>query len=388
MTPGARVSAAIEILDVILAGRAAEQALLRWARRAGYAGSSDRKAIRDHVYQALRCLRSYAELGGSKTGRGLMIGSLRAAGQDVETVFSSDGYAPLRLSPAERRGGHDPASKGAIWNLPDWLVPRFEKSLGSEAENAAIELRNRAPTAVRVNLAKTDAEKAAMSLSRDGINSLPIPGVGTALKIRDVSRSVNASYAYKMGWIELQDSSSQAAMELIHVPECANVLDYCAGGGGKTLALAARANASWHAHDISMKRMGDLDARAMRAGVKVRILKPGAAGLAAPYDIVICDAPCSGSGAWRRNPQAKWLLNETHLDELITQQIAILQSAAKLVKKNGLLAYCTCSVLIEENECQVNKFLKAERQWDMERDRRWPISQAGDGFYIACLRKR
>ncbi|MCY3984668.1 MAG: RsmB/NOP family class I SAM-dependent RNA methyltransferase [Roseovarius sp.] len=387
MTPGARVSAAIEILDGILGETPAEQALLRWSRNARYAGSSDRRAIRNHVYQALRCLRSYAELGGSKTGRGLMIGYSRAAGLDIEAIFSGDGYAPYRLSPAERQAGNDPASTGSRWNLPDWLVPKFEKSLGSAAENAAIELQKRAPTVVRVNFAKADAKKAASSLSNDGIHSVPIPGVCTALQITGASRNVVASNAYKMGWIELQDSSSQAAMELIHVPEYANVLDYCAGGGGKTLALAARANANWHAHDISMKRMGDINARAARAGANVQILKPGDSGLAAPYDIVICDVPCSGSGAWRRNPQAKWLFDETQLDEFIDRQVGILKAASKLVKNCGLLAYCTCSILTEENERQVKKFMTSERKWDLERDKRWPISPTGDGFYLACLRR-
>jgi len=151
MTPSARVQAAIVILDAIATGTPAEKALTGWARKSRFAGSGDRAAIRDHVFQALRCRRSYACLGGAETGRGLMIGALRAADMDLSEVFNGQGYGPEPLSEEEAGQNHPPFGEGEDYDLPDWLIPLFNKSLSDEAKVISQALRQRAPVMLRVN---------------------------------------------------------------------------------------------------------------------------------------------------------------------------------------------------------------------------------------------
>ena len=388
MTPGARVAAAIEILDQVLDGQPAEQSLTRWARGARYAGSKDRAAVRDHVFQALRCLRSFACLGGARTGRGLMIGALRDEGADPDTMFTGEGHAPAPLSDAERTAGSAPESEGDRLDLPDWLVTAFGASLGEAAEPAALALRARAPITLRVNQSLKNRPQAIAMLSEDGIQATPLGIASTALIVHDGARRINGSTAYRDGFVELQDGSSQAAMEALYMPDGARVLDYCAGGGGKILALAARQSGTWFAHDADPRRMKDLPARAERAGCTVSCLSTSETVAQAPYDLVLCDVPCSGSGTWRCAPEAKWRLTPERLAELTGLQAAILSEAATLVRPGGVLAYTTCSVLACENADVIAEFLSNSEGWKLEFDRSWPISDDGDGFYLAHLRKR
>lgn len=387
MTPAARVAAAIDVLDQVLDDQPAEQSLTRWARGARYAGSKDRAAVRDHVYQALRCLRSFACLGGAKTGRGLMIGALRAENIDPDTVFTGEGHAPQSLSAEERAAGTAPVDAGDRFDLPDWLVTAFAKSLGEEAEAAALALRSRAPITLRVNEHLKTRAQAIEFLSEEGITAHPVDGVPTALTVLDGARRINGSTAYRDGLVELQDGSSQAAMLALDLPANARVLDYCAGGGGKTLALAARQEGTWFAHDADPKRMKDLPARAARAGCRITCLSTPETVTHGPYDLVLCDVPCSGSGTWRRAPDAKWRLTPERLEELTNIQIGILADAARLVRPGGGLAYATCSVLTCENETVIRKFLDISEGWKLDFDKKWPISDVGDGFYLARLRK-
>ena len=383
MTPGARVAAAIGVLDAVLDGQPAEQALTGWARGARYAGSGDRAAVRDHVFQALRCRRSYACLGGAETGRGLMIGGLRAAGTDPDTLFTGAGHAPPPLDAAERQGGRAPESDGERMDMPDWLVEAFRASLGDGAEAAAQALRQRAPVILRVNERINSVPQAIEKLSQEDIKAEPVAIAPTALRVIGNARRVARSAAYLDGAVELQDGSSQTAMATLDVPAGARVLDYCAGGGGKVLALAARAEATWYAHDADAGRMKDLPARAARAGVQVHCLAPGQAARHAPYDLVLCDVPCSGSGTWRRAPDAKWRLDPDRLAELTRLQLAILQEAAALVAPGGELAYATCSLLRPENEGVIKKFTEETVGWQCFFTARWPVSDEGDGFFLA-----
>ncbi len=383
MTPGARIAAAIGVLDAVLGGQPAEQALTGWARGARYAGAGDRAAVRDHVFQALRCRRSHACLGGTETGRGLMIGALRAAGTDPDALFTGAGHAPPPLEPDERRGGRAPAGDGERLDLPDWLVPVFRASLGEGTEAAARALRQRAPVILRVNERINSVPQAIVKLQQDGIEAEPAMIAPGALRVTAHARRVARSAAYLDGGVELQDGSSQAAMAALDVPEGARVLDYCAGGGGKVLALAARAEAAWYAHDADAGRMKDLPARAARAGARVRRLAPGTAKRHAPYDLVLCDVPCSGSGTWRRTPDAKWRLGPGRLAELTGLQLDILREAAALVAPGGELAYATCSLLRPENEGVVEEFIGETSEWRCFLMRLWPVSDQGDGFFLA-----
>lgn len=377
MTPPARIAAAIGILDAVLSGQPAEQALLRWSRASRFAGSGDRAAVRDLVYEALRRRNTLAARGGAG-GRGLMIGYLREAGQDPDVLFTGEGYAPLPLSEAERQS----AEAVETDDLPDWLLPRWRASLGEDASEIARTMGHRAPVWLRVNPRRGDVDTAVGALASDGIEIEPHPHLPTALKVTAGERRVAQSAAYLGGLVELQDLSPQLACDALPLRQGDRVLDYCAGGGGKTLALAGRQE-GLHlvAHDAGPSRMRDLPRRAERAGVSVALTD-------APkgtFDLVVADVPCSGSGTWRRSPDAKWRLTPAALEEVIRTQASILETVAGLVAPGGHLAYMTCSLLRDENEDRIDDFLARHPDFSLEKCHRWTPLNAGDGFFLALI---
>ncbi|MEO0772604.1 MAG: RsmB/NOP family class I SAM-dependent RNA methyltransferase [Pseudomonadota bacterium] len=391
MTPAARISAAIEVLDQVFDGLAAEQALSRWARGARFAGSKDRAAVRDHVFQALRCRRSYAAMGGGEDGRSVMIGGLREQGVDPATLFTGEGHAPRALTGAEMVVREPEMSQADTADLPDWVWSLFQQDLGQDAMAQAVVLRGRAPIALRVNHRMKTTQQAIEMLSVDGVEASPVPGCDTALIATQGARRIRQSQAYLTGVVELQDVSSQSAMARIRLAPGARVLDYCAGGGGKTLALAAMATqdgrpTQFFAHDADPRRMVDLPARAARAGVDVTRLHSDGVGRHAPFDLVLCDVPCTGSGTWRRTPDAKWRLTQGGLDKLIEIQQDILRTACGLVGPGGRLVYTTCSILARENMDQVEAFRQAHPSaFDLEDHIQIPVSDTSDGFFFASL---
>lgn len=389
MTPAARIAAAIELLDAVLAGQPAEKALTGWARRSRFAGSKDRAAIRDHVFDALRCRRSYAALGGAETGRGLMLGALRAAGRDPGEAFTGEGHAPAPLTAEEAALTLAPADlpEEVALDCPAWLAPRLRTSLGADFAAILRALRRRAPVFLRVNLRRATVAEAQARLDGEGIATAPHPLSDTALEVLENARKLQGSAAYRDGLVELQDAASQAVTDLLPVSEGMKVLDYCAGGGGKTLAMAGRAEARFFAHDAAPQRMRDLPGRARRAGVQVRLLDGQAVEAEAPFDLVLCDVPCSGSGAWRRSPEGKWRLSPQELDRLTAIQAQILDRAAGLVAPGGALAYATCSLLDEENAAQVSAFLDRRAGFSLRSSRRLTPLDGGDGFYVALLQR-
>ncbi len=386
MTPAARVQAAVMILDRILAGDAAEKALTNWARHSRFAGSKDRAAIRDHVFDALRCRRSFACLGGAETGRGLMIGALRAAGTNPDCVFTGEGYGPAPLDADERAFRQVPDGNTAL-DIPDWLAPQLQAALGPDFAPVCQKLRSRAPVFLRVNTARTDRENAQAALARDAIETHPHPLAQTALEVKTNPRRIRSSRAFQDGLVELQDAASQAVVEALPLRAGMRVLDYCAGGGGKTLAMGARSPADYFAHDAAPARLRDLPARAKRAGLDVQILASATLTKAAPFDLVLCDVPCSGSGAWRRAPQGKWLLTPEKLRDLMKTQAQILDDASKIIVPGGWLAYVTCALLQAENEQQIAAFLARSAGWSQQRVRRISPLEGGDGFFVALLRR-
>jgi 16S rRNA (cytosine967-C5)-methyltransferase len=206
------------------------------------------------------------------------------------------------------------------------------------------------------------------------------------LEVTENARKIQNSSAYLEGLVELQDAASQAVVETLPLVDGLRVLDYCAGGGGKTLAIGALCDVSLHAHDADPRRMRDLPARAERAGLAVRqIATPNVAG-AAPFDLVLADVPCSGSGSWRRAPEAKWAFSEARLAELLRIQSEILDRTADFVRDGGILAYATCSLLAEENVGQVRAFLARRSRFRLEKELRLTPLEGGDGFYLAVLR--
>lgn len=385
MMPAARVQAAIEILDGYLAGKPAEQALTGWARRSRFAGSKDRAAVRDHVFDALRSQRSLAALGGAESGRGLMLGACRRDGIDPGSVFSGEGHAPAPLTAEEQASGHAPAEGAEALDIPDWLWPEFSASLGGEAEAAARILQSRAPVHLRVNLAKTDRDGAIEAMAADGVTCVPHPAAETALEVIEGPRRIRNSAAYLDGRVELQDAASQALVEALPLTDGMRVLDYCAGGGGKTLAIGARAKLELSAHDAAPQRMRDLPERAARAGLAVDLLDAPGVARGAPFDLVLCDVPCSGSGAWRRAPEGKWRLTPEKLDEVSATQAGILDRAAELVAPQGVLAYATCSLLARENTDQIAAFLDRHPGWRCLWQKSWSVTAGTDGFFAAHL---
>lgn len=371
MTPGARVAAAIEVLDRALAGEPVEKLLTRWARASRYAGSKDRAAVRDLVFDGLRRRQTYAAVGGADNGRGLMIGAAVLAGQ-AEALFTGQGHAPSPLVAGEGQG----APEGL--DMPDWLVAKL--SHWDDPEGLCDTLRHRAPVTLRVSR-KTGVEAARAALSAEGIET-QLCG-DSALHVTEGARKLRHSRAYCDGMVELQDASAQAFCEAVPLSPGDRVLDYCAGGGGKALALADRVAITAHAHDIDPRRMADLPARAARAGLTVTpVTQPQ--GL---YDVVVCDVPCSGSGTWRRSPQDKWTLTPARLDDLVAVQRQIVAKALHLLRPGGVLAYATCSILAEENEAQ-HAWVVAQYPdlIGLDHSARRPTVEQ-DGFFWAMFRK-
>ena len=386
MTPEARIAAAITILDAVLDGQAAEQALTRWARGSRFAGSRDRAAVRDHVYDALRCRRSFAALGGAETGRGLMIGLLRAGGVAPESLFTGVGYGPEPLTAEEGAPPPDLTTlpRGVRLDCPDWLMPDFDTALGDNADEVLTRMRQRAPVYLRAN-ARHGREAAARALAAEGVETTLTDNSNFALEVSDKEQKIKTTKAYSGGLVELQDVSPQRAVEALPLHDGMRVLDYCAGGGGKTLAMAARADLVLTAHDAIPARMKDLPARAARAGIAVTQADTGALAKMPPFDLVLTDVPCSGTGTWRRAPEAKWTLTPDRLAGLVTLQAEILDRAARLVAPGGWLIYMTCSLLPRENRGQIDRFLDRNQGIALRHDRLYTPLDGGDGFYAAHL---
>ena len=386
MTPAARIAASIECLDRILTGTPAEKVLTSWARGNRYAGSGDRAAIRDHVFQALRQKRSFGWLGQGETGRALMIGALRAKDQPLEAFFSDARFAPSPLdeteqsAPAPLSTAPDPVRL----DCPDWLWPAITRVYHADAEAVMSALQSRAAVMLRVNTTKTDRAGAQKALLAEEIDTIPHPLSPTALEVTANPRRLQQSKAYTSGLVELQDGASQALVDhVLPLARDQTVLDYCAGGGGKALALAAGGAGKVTAHDVDPGRMQDIPIRAARAGTPIHVSETPK-GL---HDLVLCDAPCSGTGAWRRQPDAKWRLSQERLDALTTLQDSILVQAMAHVGPKGALAYATCSLLDVENEDRATAFLTQNPDWtEVERQRFSPLD-GGDGFYLSVFKR-
>ena len=384
MTPGARVAAAIEILDMIHDGQAVEKSLTAWARRSRFAGSKDRAAVRDHVFDTVRNWRADAVRGGSGTGRGRMIGRLRALNMDIDALFHGEGHSPEPLTDEEKVAGQGPTEQADVWNMPDWILPELERSLGESAADTAVMLQSRAPITLRVNLGKCNISQAAADLAEIGIETQANPVCSTALSITAGERKLRNSPAYLEGWVELQDASSQAIVA--DLPEAEKILDYCAGGGGKALALAAQGR-KVIAHDINFDRMMDIPARAERAGTSIKLLATDMIKAEGLFDLVLVDAPCSGSGAWRRSPEGKWALTEERLAELTVVQDSILDETVQYVSQGGTLVFGTCSVFKCENEDRISAFLARHSGWKCVKQTRLDVSEMADGFFAAHLKR-
>ncbi|MDG1999237.1 MAG: RsmB/NOP family class I SAM-dependent RNA methyltransferase [Amylibacter sp.] len=386
MTPSARYAAAIYVLDKFLDGHPVEKILSNWARKNRYAGSKDRAAVRDIVFDCLRKLSSFQAISGIHNGRGLAIGHCLEIGLELKDVFNGEGYAPepldeYELASLDVEPTPNAAQKG---NLPDWVFRIVSMDHVNEVNVLTANLSRRAPVDLRVNTSKTNLNAVQLALEEEGIVSQPLDDVATALRIVKNPRRVVGSRAFADGWLELQDAASQAVVEMLDIQPNNQVLDFCAGGGGKTLAMAAaQPGAKFDAWDISAARLKSLKVRAKRAGATVFVLETEPS--APTYDLVFVDAPCSGSGSWRRNPEGKWRLTSDRLNELQRIQAKLLQQAAVCTKPGGILAYVTCSIFDCENRAQVDKFLNDYPAFALLKKRDFSVSDPGDGFFCAIL---
>ena len=388
MTPSARQAAAIAILDRIIGGEPAERALTGWARSARYAGSGDREAVRDWVFRALRQRRSALAWSGDmvESGRALMLGMLKMDGGRPEGWTGTHHTpSPPTDTEAARLSAPSPVmDRATAGDCPDWLLPLFDVALGGQADAALARMRDRAPVFLRCHARRADRKALIAELAETGIESRPHPLASHSLELSGTTRRLKQTAAFREGRVEVQDAASQAVVEALaaHLPPGARVLDYCAGGGGKALALAAL-GFSVSAHDIDQKRMRDLPNRAARSGDPIPLIERPAGA----WPCVLADAPCSGSGSWRRAPEAKWNLTPDRLAELQRTQDAILDACNDLVAPGGMMAYATCSLLSEENASRISAFLSRHQNWQEVARHFWTPLDGGDGFFLSLLRK-
>ncbi|QLP98301.1 MAG: RsmB/NOP family class I SAM-dependent RNA methyltransferase [Rhodoblastus sp.] len=384
MLPAARIAAAIEVLDDVEARRRpVVDALKDWGLSHRFAGSKDRAAIANHVYDALRLRESARWIMAAGTARATVLGSLgRARGLDAAAIsglFDGQGHAPAPLTDderASRKASLDGAPLHVAADIPEWLAPAFAAAFGEAAAAEGAALAGRAPVDLRVNTLKTTRDKALAQLDHLGAQPTPLSPVGLRVPLAADGRApaLSAEPAYAKGAVEVQDEGSQLAALLSAASPGDQALDLCAGGGGKTLALAAMMDnrGQIYATDSDGRRLMPIYDRLDRAGARnVQVRAPrGRDGLEAAIgdlkgrcDVALVDAPCTGAGAWRRNPDAKWRVRPGALEQRIADQDRVLAQAAPCVKPGGLLLYVTCSVLIDENEARVAAFLAGRKDF-------------------------
>lgn len=376
MTPSARLQAAVDVLgEIETRRRPATDALKDWGLAHRFAGSGDRANVASLVFDALRRKRSSAFALGEDSPRAHVLGALaqtRGLGlEEIAGLFDGGAHGPAPLTQAERERLASPPPEGAPdavrGDYPDWLAPAFAMSFGERAAEAGAALAGRAPVDLRVNSLRWTREKALSALAHLKPEPTPLSPLGLRLPLKPDGRgpALTAEGAYMKGQVEVQDEASQLAALLSGAAPGSQVLDLCAGAGGKTLALAAMlANKGQvYATDEDGRRLAPLYARLERSdarNVQVRPPKGAAdpvASLEGRCDLVFVDAPCTGSGAWRRNPDAKWRIRPGALEERIKDQTAVLERAARYVKPGGRIVYVTCSVFKAENEDRVQAFL-------------------------------
>jgi len=375
MTPAAHVAAAIEILaDLAARRRPAADAVKDWGVSHRFAGSRDRAAISNLIYDSLRKRASAAFLMGEETPRALMIGALREARglapDAIGALFSGEGHAPAPLTVQEiERLSHTlaEAPDAVRGDYPEWLAERFAAAFGETAASEGAALAMRAPIDLRVNILKLSRDDALARLDHLAPQETPLSPLGLRLAPGPTGRgpALAAEPAYARGYVETQDEASQLAALLCAAEPGEQTLDLCAGGGGKTLALAGQMHnrGQIYAHDSDGRRLTPIIDRLERAGARnVQLRAPRGkadvlADLVGRCDLVLIDAPCTGTGTWRRHPDAKWRLSPGALEQRVVEQRDLLTQGARYVRSGGRMVYVTCSVLRDENEAQIAAFL-------------------------------
>ena len=378
MRDGGKIQAAIEVLRDVLERRTpVKEAVRDWGKKSRFAGARDRAWISGLVVDALRRKNSIEHAMEATGARVLALGALKHAwGWDVRKIEEAlkDEHAPPPLQGNERENllmAPNPTAPPHVQgDYPEWLSPHLARAFGPDAVAEGMAMAARAPVDLRVNTLKSDAEKAGRAL--EGVKAKQMPELKNGFRIPaadsiERGESVEAIPAYSKGWVEVQDMGSQIAAAVSCAAPGEQVLDYCAGGGGKTIAMAAmmQNKGQIFSHDIDGKRLSALIPRLERAGIRnvqLRHPKENASldDLDLKMDVVMIDAPCTGVGTWRRKPDAKWRVQPNALEKRVQDQAIILRTACNYVRPGGRLVYVTCSFLMEENEDQVASF-RADR---------------------------
>jgi len=429
MRLGGQIAAAIDVLhDVLERHRPASLALADWGRSHRFAGSKDRSVIGTLVYDALRKKASLGWRMDDDSPRGLVLGVLRQVwaieAEEIAAICDGAAHSPAPLTDKETNQLQTAASFSYApdWvsaDMPEWLFEEFRTAFSDDAAREGAGLAERAPIDLRVNTLKADRTRVMKALARYAPQETPFSPLGLRIAPpgpREKNPNIEAEAAHGKGWFEVQDEASQIAMLLSGAGPRLQLLDLCAGAGGKTLGFAAmmQNTGQIHAYDADKTRLRPIFERLKRSGARnVQVLPAGdAQALAAledKIDIVFVDAPCTGSGVWRRRPDAKWRLTREALADRIAEQRSVLETAASMVKAGGRLIYATCSLLPSENRQQTDWFLRrwpnfAERPWraswdagrfgaapDASEDDKalqlTPARHGGDGFYVSILER-
>lgn len=419
MRDGGRLAAAISVLDDIdLRHKPARMALKNWGESARYAGAKDRAFVSGLALDVLRRRRSLAwQIGGEESARAGVLAAARFVWDwDLDRLgeAAADPHGPGAMTEAERaalraRRPLEDAPPAVRGDYPDWMDEALERALGADRAVEGEALAARAPIDLRVNPLKTDTARALKALAPfdpQVSDFLPFAIRINAPAASERSAPVETAPEFEKGWFEVQDLGSQIAAACAGDIVGKQVLDFCAGGGGKTLALAAamQNKGQLYAYDSDARRLTDTVRRSQRAGVRnLQVRSPihanALAGLEGRMDLVFVDAPCTGSGTWRRHPDAKWRLSPEQLARRIEEQDTVLAASAPYVKPGGRLIYVTCSLLMEENEDRIAAFLAATPDFTASLAagpadafltpegflRLTPRSAGTDGFFVAVM---
>ena len=376
MQTAGRISAAIEIIAEFERRHAPIKTIIAdWARGARYAGAKDRAWISGLCLDVLRRRQSIARQMADDSPRAAVLGALWIMwGLEVEEIAVAAGEAPhgpgalTAIEKEKLSAPPAPPDEQFSGDYPDWMTPHMTRVFGANHRAQLAGFAARADIDLRLNTLRAEPEKSLGALAR--IKGAAIPGFTTAARIAappasERSAAITVIPAFNKGWVEVQDLGSQIAASAAGAIKGKQVLDYCAGGGGKTLALAAMMEntGQLYAYDKDARRLKPLFARAKRGGVRnLQIRSPagdeGLDDLQGKMDVVFVDAPCSGAGTWRRHPDTKWRLTQQQLARRMTEQDLVLREAAHFVRPGGVMVYATCSFLIEENEDRLDEFIK------------------------------
>ena len=421
MRPDARIQAAIDILTALeTTDQPADRLVRDYFRARRYAGSKDRAAVAERVFSVLRHRFSLAWAMQDDTARSLVLASVVKDGEDPDVLFTGQAHAPAPLTEDEdrrRKASHGEPPLYAMGEFPPFLEAELTRAFGDDVLREMAALQRRAPTDLRVNTLKTSRDELLPVLRDQGYGAVPAPHAPSGIRIAEGGAGLDRTKAFEAGLFEFQDEAAQIAAILVAPQKRERILDMAAGAGGKALALAALAHndAAVIASDIRPKALEQLQLRATRAGARIEttVSSPAVAGEVpsearrrGTFDAVLLDAPCSGTGTWRRQPELRWKLSPAILARRVAAQDELLDRAAAQVKPGGRLIYATCSILPSENQERVAAFIDRNRRFEMLRaDTVWrgsvgsepppglaqvfagtPFRSGTDGFFTAILR--